>query len=471
MNLFGNLEKFSSNTCVIDDELNEYDYKDLLLNAKRLSKYIKKRSVVFLICKNNYEFIISYVSLIRSRAVFFLINNQTVEKKLLNLIDVYKPEFIIAPIDKIINNQNFKKIYQIKKKYNLLKINIKKKSKIHKDLALLISTSGSTGTPKFVKLSYSNLHDNAKKIAKSLNIKPIDRPITTMDPSYSYSMSILNSHLISGASIIVTEKSLFEKNFWELLKKKNATTFGGVPFIYNILKKLKFEKFILPSLKYITQAGGKLNNSLISDFIRICKNKKIKLFIMYGQTEASPRMSFLDWKFISKKLGSIGKPLMGGKFFLYDENNKIIYKNNKEGELVYEGKNVMLGYAENLDDLKTKEKNKSRLFTGDLAKKDKNGFYYITGRKSRYIKIFGTRISLDDVENEINHQGFKCACTGEDDQLKIYISNNYNSKKLINYIKENFKIKKSNFLLFKISKIPRNNNGKILYSLLKSKVK
>ena len=471
MSLFSNLEKFSSNSCIIDDELNEYSYKDLLFDVKKFTKYFKKRSIAFLICRNNYEFIVSYVGLIKSKTVFFLINNEINEKRLLNLINLYKPEFIISPTDKKINKRDLKKIYQIKEKYNLFKTNIKNKNKIHKDLALLISTSGSTGTAKFVKLSYSNLYDNAQKISQYLNIKSIDRPITTMEPSYSYSMSILNSHLISGASIIVTEKSLFEKNFWKLLKEKKATTFGGVPFIYSILKKLKFEKFILPSLKYITQAGGNLNNALINHFIKICKNKKIKLFIMYGQTEASPRMSFLDWRYINQKLGSIGKPLKGGKFLLYDKNNKIIYKNNKEGELIYEGKNIMLGYAENLSDLKTKDKNKKRLFTGDLAKRDKDGFYYITGRKSRFIKIYGNRISLDEVENEINKQGFECACTGEEDQLKIYINNSYNIEKLIKYIRENFKINRSNLLLFEISKIPRNDNGKILYSHLKKYIK
>ena len=230
MNLFSNLEKFSSNICVIDDELNEYNYKDLLLEVKKLSKFLKKRSVVFLICKNNYEFIISYVSLIRSKAVFFLINNEIIEKNFLSLINIYKPDFIISPNDKEINKKSFKNIYKIKKKYNLFKSNVEKKSKTHKELALLLSTSGSTGTPKFVKLSYLNLYDNAKKIAKYLNIKPIDRPITTMEPSYSYAMSILNSHLISGASIIVTEKSLFEKKFWELFKKKKSYYIWGRSF-------------------------------------------------------------------------------------------------------------------------------------------------------------------------------------------------------------------------------------------------
>jgi len=468
MSLFNNLEKFSSNTCVIDDDLIEYNYKDLLLNVKKLSKHLTNRSVGFLICKNNYEFVISYVSLIRSKAVFFLINKETAEKKFLSLIYKYKPDFIISPIEKIINKQGFEKIYQIKNKYNLFKSKNKNKKKIHKDLALLLSTSGSTGTPKYVKLSYLNLYDNAKKIAKYLNIKSTDRPITTMEPSYSYAMSILNSHLISGASIIVTEKSLVEKNFWGIFKQKKATTFGGVPFIYDILKKLKFDQFKLPYLRYITQAGGNLNNSSTKDFIEICKNKKIKLIIMYGQTEASPRMSFLDWKFIDKKIGSIGKPITGGNFLLCDENNQIFNENDKEGELVYEGKNVMLGYAENLSDLETKDDNKSMLFTGDLAKKDKDGFYYITGRKSRFIKIFGKRVSLDEVQNEINLLGVECACVGGDDHLKIYTSSSYSKDKLSKYIKENFKINKLNLSIFRVTKIPRSENGKILYPNLES---
>ena len=189
---------------------------------------------------------------------------------------------------------------------------------------------------------------------------------------------------------------------------------------------------------------------------------------MYGQTEASPRMSFLDWKYINKKSGSIGKPLKDGFFFLYDKNNQIVDDNDKEGELVYKGRNVMLGYAESLDDLKKRDDNKSMLFTGDLAKKDKDGFYYITGRKSRFIKIFGTRVSLNEVENEINLSGLECACVGDDDHLIIYITGSYSGEKLIQYIKKSFKINKSNLSIFKISKIPRNDNGKILYSNLKN---
>jgi acyl-coenzyme A synthetase/AMP-(fatty) acid ligase len=215
----------------------------------------------------------------------------------------------------------------------------------------------------------------------------------------------------------------------------------------------------------MTQAGGNLNNLFILDFLRICKKKKIKLFIMYGQTEASPRMSILDWKQIYKKLGSIGKPLSGGNFFLYNDKKKIISKNNTEGELVYTGKNVMLGYAENINDIKKNEVN-SRLFTGDLAKRDKDGFYYITGRKSRFIKIYGTRCSLDEIEKEINSFDIECACTGKDDNLKFFITNKDKTKFIIKYVKKNFQINKVNLSFSVILKIPRSENGKVLYNQL-----
>ena len=155
----------------------------------------------------------------------------------------------------------------------------------------------------------------------------------------------------------------------------------------------------LPSLKYLTQAGGKLQNNLLKKFNSICI-KKIKLIVMYGQTEASPRMSYLEWKYANKKIGSIGIALKGGTFELYDEKNKKIKKNNQVGELAYIGKNIMLGYAHNSKDLQKNKKPKV-LFTGDLGYRDKDGFYFLVGRKSRFIKIYGVRVSLNNIEEEL----------------------------------------------------------------------
>ena len=468
MSFFDKLEFYSSNTAVVDEDFKTYSYKNLLILADEVGKRVGRRKIIFLICENSYEFLLSYVGLVRARAVIFLINNSIHRKKLEHLVKHYKPKYVLTPIQKHQLKIKFKEIFNLNNKYKLFETNFKNDQPIYNELALLMSTSGSTGSPKFVKLSYSNLLDNAKKIAEYLKIQSKDRPITTMQPSYSYGLSIINSHLIKGASIIMTERSLLEKKFWDIFKKKKATTFGGVPFIFEILKKLKFGNMELPYLKYVTQAGGKINQNLLNEFIEISKKKKIKFYVMYGQTEASPSMSILKWKLIERKIGSIGKPLPGGKFFIYDNKNKLIKKKNSIGELVYTGKNIMLGYAENIKDLQKGNSSNKKLFTGDLAKRDKDGFYYITGRKSRYIKILGSRLSLDEIEQQVKTMGFECVCMGKEDSLQVFITNSNKKKFSENYFSKNFSINKTNLSINIVSKIPKNQDGKILYSKLKN---
>ena len=468
MDMFDKLNVYSSNIAIIDENLETFTYKDLLISADELGKKVAKRTTIFLICKNSYEFVVSYVGLIRTKAVVFLINNSINEKKLNYLVNHYRPKYILIPKEKNILSIGLIEKFNLNNKYKLFETNFRTKQVVHAELALLMTTSGSTGSPKFVKLSYSNLLDNANKIAQYLNIKSSDRPITTMQPSYSYGLSIINSHLIKGASIIMTERTLFEKKFWEVLRKKKATTFGGVPFIFEILKKLKFNKMNLPYLNYITQAGGKLNKSLLSEFIKISEEKKIRFYTMYGATEATARMSYLNWKLIKKKFGSIGKPLLGGKFYIYDEKNKIVKENNVVGELIYEGNNVMLGYAEKIKDLGKQNINKKKLHTGDLARRDEDGFYYITGRKNRYLKMFGLRINLDEIEQQIKSSGFNVACFGSDDNLNIFITNSRKRNFITKFLTQNLGINKSFLSINIVKKIPRNQDGKILYSNLKN---
>ena len=361
----------------------------------------------------------------------------------------------------------YKKVFNFKN-YYLSETNLKIDYKIHNDLALLMSTSGTTGNFDFVKQTYKNLKHNTISIIKSLKIKHSDKPITTMPMNYVYGLSIINSHLYSGSLVLVTEKTIVNKSFWNFFKKFNSTTFGGVPFLYEILKKLNFNKMNLPSLKYITQAGGKLSKDLTKEFINICSNKKIKFIIMYGQTEATARMSYLPWKYSKKKIGSIGRPIYGGKFLLKNNKGQNIKKINDIGELVYNGKNVSYGYSKNRFDLVKNDDNKGILYTGDLAKKDSDSFYYIVGRKKRFVKIYGHRISLDNIEKILKKEGFESLCDGNDEKINIFIKG-YKIKKnrILEIILKNTNLKKEKILISSIKKFPRNKSGKILYSHLK----
>ena len=325
-----------------------------------------------------------------------------------------------------------------------------------------MSTSGTTGDVKFAKISVENLMVNSKGISKFLKISSNDTTITTMPPFYSYALSIINTHLMNGSKIILNDYSLIDRRFWDLYKKFQPNNLNGVPYNYEILDKIKFHDMKLKNLKYITQAGGKLHQKLKDKFIKTCKIKKINFYIMYGQTEASPRITIMPWKLLKKISESVGKPLFGGKIKIENKN-----ENSKEkiGEIIYYGKNVFWGYSKSYKDLKEHKKNNYALKTGDLGYLDKRGLLYITGREKRILKIFGIRISLDLLENELYKKNYNCVCTGNDEKLKIYLKKNKN----INFQKLNELIKKITnlmprfFEIISVKDFQRNRIGKISY--------
>lgn len=470
MNCYSKLEKYSSSIAIITETSEYISYEKLLKSADDIGRKISKKCLVFIICKNCFESVAGYIGFMRAGIVPVLINS-TIDNALFeNLLEAYKPEYIYLPEEKSELAANYKRVHALDD-YILFETGCKADYAIHDDLALLLTTSGSTGSPKFVRLSYENIESNAVAIAQYLDITSADRPITTMPMSYSYGLSIINSHLIKGSSIILTDLTLMDKFFWKIIKENNATTFGGVPYTYQILKKLRFERMDLPGLKYITQAGGKLDPEISAEFAEICMQKNIKYFVMYGQTEAAPRMSYLPWEHVHSKVGSIGIAIPGGEFRLEDEHGNSIEENNAQGELVYQGDNVALGYAESCLDLSKGDENNGTLYTGDMAERDKDGFYYITGRKKRFLKLFGNRVNLDEVEQIIRSTGCDCVCSGTDDKLKIYVTNPDDQELIRSCIVERIGINKAGFIFVHIERIPRSDSGKVMYTALEEERK
>ena len=325
---------------------------------------------------------------------------------------------------------------------------------------LLMSTSGTTGSPKFVKQSYSNVLSNTQEIIKYLGINSKHITITSLPISYVYGLSVINSHLFAGSTIILTNCSMVEKKFWDLIATFKVNSFSGVPYNYSIIEKI-FKKSIPNSLKYTTQAGGKMNNVLLKNIIKIYKKNKIKLIQMYGAAEATSRMSYLNWKNVDKKIGSIGKPIPGGKFYLIDNNSKVIKENDKKGELVYQGKNVCMGYAQKLSDLSLSDLNSGLLKTGDIAYRDNDGFYYIVGRKNRYTKIYGIRVDLSELELILLKKGIDAIMSeGRENKINIYFKSSKNIKKGIKYISKITSININVFVSKILSKKNLTNNFK-----------
>ena len=272
---------------------------------------------------------------------------------------------------------------------------------MHDDLALLLTTSGSVGSPKFVRQSYKNIAANTASIVEYLHLDTAERAITSLPMNYTFGISVINSHLMVGATLVLSPYTIMQREFWTLMSEQKVTSLSGVPYTYEMLDKLRFMRRDLPDLHTLTQAGGKLSPELHQKFAEYAQAQGKSFVVMYGQTEATARMSYLPPELSLTKVGSMGIAVPGGKFSLIDADNQQIIEPGVVGELVYEGDNVTLGYAQSRGDLAKGDEFGGRLLTGDMARFDEDGFFYVVGRKKRFLKIFGNRVNLDETERLI----------------------------------------------------------------------
>jgi len=459
MGLFSEIDKFRGRTAVIT-ETNQYSYEKLISDAQLLAAQVGGRKIVFLVCTNTYEALCGYLGFLRNDIVPLMISNTMEQSLFQKLLQIYSPECIYAPVKYLTDREP---IFTFGK-YSLW-LDSDKNITLHKDLALLLTTSGSTGSPKYVKQSYENIRANTASIISYLQMHPEDRAITTLPMSYTYGLSIINTHLTVGASIVLTEYTLMQREFWKLLERTKANNFGGVPYTYQMLKKLHFEQKELPSLRYITQAGGRLGEELHTFFCRACEEKGISLIVMYGQTEATARMSWLPWDKSKDKIGSIGIAIPGGNFQLIDTDDSIIEGADQIGELVYRGANVTMGYATKKEDLAAGDERNGILFTGDMAYRDVDGFYYIAGRKKRFLKVYGNRVNLDELDHFLAEAGIEAVTAGEDDHVRIYYTHGENADP-VGRLSKMTGLSRAAFKAIEIPAIPRSESGKILYTEL-----
>ena len=280
---------------------------------------------------------------------------------------------------------------------------------LHPELAVLLSTSGSTGSPRLVRLSQANLEANAQAIATYLGIGPDDRAVTTLPLHYCYGLSVLHSHLARGAGVVLTGLSVVDRCFWDLFRRRGGTSFAGVPHTFDLLDRVGFADLSLPTLRYVTQAGGRMAPETVRRYAQLGARDGWDLVVMYGQTEATARMAYLPPHLAAAHPWSIGRPIPGGRF----ELEPVAGAGPDEGELVYHGPNVMLGYAEGPEDLAL-ERTVDALRTGDLARRHPDGLYEVVGRRSRFAKIAGVRIDLDHLELGLRGAGTPALCASDD---------------------------------------------------------
>lgn len=338
-------------------------------------------------------------------------------------------------------------------------------SKVVSTACLCLTTSGSTGSPKLVRLSHKALTANAQSISIALGIDDSHRAITSLPLNYSYGLSVLNSHLLSGAQIVLTNETIITRGFWSTFDERGCTSFAGVPYSYTLLRRLRFSPSDHPSLKSMTQAGGRLDLDSRKYFYNLLDSHEKQFVIMYGQTEATARMSILQHQDFIGHEESVGKAIPLGKFEILSDNNaKVEFLT--EGQIFYSGPNVMDCYVSNSEDFDQASESLSQLNTGDRGYLDEDGFLYITGREKRIGKVYGTRINLDEVEEQIRVDGFSCAVTNMDDELHFFFEKNPSHSYDPVLLAGRFQLHSSVIKIHVIDSLPLLGNGKINYAQL-----
>ena len=447
--------------------------RDLDAASAILSRALGERALVFLLCKNDPGTLLGYLGCLRYGAVPLLLDSSISPNLLQELAETYHPGFYYVPGDLPAETRTVLPHAAPALELHgslLLPSGEAESCPLHPELALLLTTSGSTGSPKLVRLSGRNLAANAASIVQYLELGPDERPITTLPMSYSYGMSIVNSHMLAGAPILLTNSSILERDFWDMARREGATSLAGVPYTYQMFRRLGLSTMELPRLRYLTQAGGKLSLELQREFAAWAAETGRRFYVMYGQTEAAPRMGYLPPEWAVEKCGSMGIPIPGGQFRLEDAGGGEITAPDTVGELIYRGENVAMGYAQAAADLVKGDEWKGLLATGDMARRDEDGFYYIVGRKKRFVKLYGNRVNLDEVERLLAARfpdaGF--ACAGRDDLLCVYTDSRdpVLPEAALCYISGVTQISSRAFHVQAIDSIPKNESGKTLYTAL-----
>jgi acyl-coenzyme A synthetase/AMP-(fatty) acid ligase len=371
-----------------------------------------QRVLLFLLCRNDLPTLLAYLAAIEHNHPVALLDAAIEPEAFQALIDRYRPAAVIGVTEAPDGYQ------PLALSPNLPAINIHEiggHPVVADDLALLLSTSGSTGSPKFVRLSRTAIFSNAESIAEALDIGAGERAITSLPIHYSYGLSVVNSHLVRGAQVVLTNTNILEEDYWRLVREHAVTSMAGVPYTYHLLHRLDLEKLDVPSIKTLTQAGGRLDPKLIAHFHRLMIGREGKFYVMYGQTEATARIAILPSTVLPNKLGSAGCAIPRGELHILDQYGAPLPA-GEIGEVVYTGDNVMLGYAEHVADLARGDVQQGKLSTGDLGYLDTEGFLFITGRLKRIAKVFGYRINLDEVEMALALRG-TVAVTCVDDRI------------------------------------------------------
>lgn len=451
-------------TAAIDSDGHVLTYGDLCEFTKSIVSWLPERSFCFLLTENNIGGIAWTIGMLGSRNVPLILNAHTEKSLFGSLYNMYQPSYLCIPMAMV----NLFKGEMLTEKYGYVLMRTEfEECLMNDELSHLLPTSGSTGSPKLVRHKYENIEAAALNISTFFELTENDRPLLVLPLYYTMGLSIVFSHLKVGATILITNLSMTDRDFWRFIKEERATSFTGVPYSFEVLNLMRFFRMSLPDLTLLTQGGGKMPKELNLKFAQYCQDNGKKWIATYGQSEGTARMAYLPPEWAISKVGSIGHAVSNGELSLIDSEGNVITKPLFEGEMCYRGKNVTMGYARMREDLLLGDERNGFMRTGDIAYFDEDGCFYIVGRMGRFLKLFGMRIGLDECEQIIkSNQPMECACVGNDEKMTVYITKNEFAQEVKDILVIKTKLVASAFEVKVIDEIPKNEAGKILYSKL-----
>ena len=459
------LERHGDRLAAIDDAGETLSYAELVLEGRAVADACGGRCLAFCLANNTIGSLVGYVGMLDNGVVPLLLSAKIDETLLDELLGKYTPAVVWMPAELLAGYPGFEVAYETRG--FVLARTGHASPELHDDLFLLHTTSGSTGSPKLSRLSYENVATFFKNDIEITELDGSERTITTMPMSYSFCSGQINACLCVGSTILLTGKSLMEREFWDFFKREGATEFAGVPYVFEMLDRLRFYTRDLPTLNLMNQSGGKLPVKLHEKFAAYAQERDVRFIVFYAQCEASGPMTYLPNGVSLEKMGSIGIAVPNAEIELIDEDGSVIEGAGVEGELVYRGANVMMGYAESAADLALGNLCQGLLYTGDMAVRDEDGYYYIVGRKKRFLKVYGNRVGLDEVDAIVSSDlGIECASAGEDDHVVLYITDASKAEAVHALVAERTRLYPGAFEVVVLDEIPKNESGKVLYSKL-----
>ncbi len=446
-----------------DDSGHALTYREVCAGIGEMAALALPRSVVFCLCENSAGSLMGYLAFENNGQVPLLLSAGMDKGLRDRLAEAYLPSYWWAPEEKAAELGG-ERVFSAWG-YVLLKTG-NAPYPLHERLSMLLTTSGSTGSPKLVRHKYGNLEANAENVAKVFAWREEEVGICDLPMNYTMGLNVINSHLVVGATVLMVKASLIDPAFWTFIKEYGGTSFCGVPFSYEMLRRVGFDRMDLPALTTLAEGGGKLTDRMFTWIATYARDHGKRFCATFGTSETSARMAFLDPALALEKVGSMGKAIPNGELFLLDETAEA--DGSVTGELGYRGPNVTMGYALCREDLAKGDEFCGEYHTGDIARRDPEGFYFIIGRKGRFLKLFGLRVSLDETERilKTRYPNADIVCIGDDKQMVIVTTDRDIAEEIVPFISGKTNLHRSAFRAAVVEEIPRNEYGKVRFAEL-----